>query len=60
VPTGQVEQNRAALVKQFGYPSPIVEGHIGNQPAGKGMIVAHVVADIRAGEKVCHVFGDAR
>ena len=47
-------------MQQFGYPSPIVEGDVGRQPPRERMVVAHVVADVGAGEEVCHVFGDAR
>jgi len=56
---GQVEQYRAGLVKQFGYPSPIVEGDVGRQPPRERMVVVHVVADVGACEEVRHVFGHA-
>jgi hypothetical protein len=47
------------VVKQSGYKPPTVEGQVGRQPPRERMVVAHVVADVGAGEEVCHVFGDA-
>ena len=47
-------------MQHFGYPSPIIEGHVGHEPPRERMVVTHVVTDVGAGEQVCHVFGDAR
>jgi hypothetical protein len=57
---GQVEQYWARPVKQFGYPSAIVEGDVGRQAPPERMVVAYGVVDVGAGEEVCHVFGDTR
>ena len=46
-------------MQKLGYPSPVVERQIGRQPPRERMVVAYVVADVGAGEEVCHVFGDA-
>jgi hypothetical protein len=56
---GQIEQYRAAPVQKLGYPSPVVEGEVGHQPPRERMVAAYVVADVGAGEEVCHLFGDA-
>jgi hypothetical protein len=57
--TGQIEQYRAAPMKQFADATTVTESQVWRQPPRERMVVAHVVADVGAGEEVCHVFGDA-
>jgi hypothetical protein len=60
VSAGKLKQHRTTPVQKSRYPSPIVEGDVGHQPPRERMVLTGVVADVGAGEKVCHVFSHGR
>jgi hypothetical protein len=57
---GQVEHNRAALVKQVADATAIAQRQVWHESARQRVTVTSVVADVGAGEQVRHVFSDAR